>query len=428
MALRVPGWSLVVLLSFAFSQQAFSQNRAPVISGTPPTTAVARTTYHFLPSGHDPDGNRLKWSIRNKPSWAAFSSTTGRLTGAPGISHVGTASNIVISVSDGRLTASLPAFSITISRSGSVSDDSSTSVAGGTSDSAGSTSPDSRTSSGNQPPVISGSPPTTVVARSTYHFLPTASDPEGQRLKYSINRKPSWASFSSSTGRLTGAPGISHVGTISNLVISVSDGRLTTSLPAFSITVTRTATQPPSGSNRTPVVAGTPSQTATVGTAYSFTPTGSDPDGDAITWSIAGKPGAASFNVSTGRLSWTPTSTGYFPNIVITATDSRGASASLPAFTITVGPTPVAGSAALSWQPPTQYTNGTSLPASGLSAFRIYRGTSASSLTRIAEVDARTTNFSVPNLARGTHYFAVTAVTTTGVESALSAIGSKTIP
>src|SRR5690606_31186560 len=68
------------------------------------------------------------------------------------------------------------------------------------------------------------------------------------------------------------------------------------------------------------------------------------------------------------------------------------------------------------------------LPASSITAYRIYRGSSAGSLGRIAEVDGRTTQFNVQNLPRGTHYFAVTAVTTAGAESAFSAIRSKTIP
>jgi hypothetical protein len=37
-------------------------------------------------------------------------------------------------------------------------------------------------------------------------------------------------------------------------------------------------------------------------------------------------------------------------------------------------------------------------------------------------------SFTVQALASGTHYFAVTAVTVGGTESALSSVGSKTIP
>lgn len=88
-----------------------------------------------------------------------------------------------------------------------------------------------------QPPTISGTPATSVTVGSTYRFQPTASDPNGDRLTYSISNRPSWASFNTSTGLLTGQPTLAHVGTYSNIVISVSDGRSTVRLPAFSISV-----------------------------------------------------------------------------------------------------------------------------------------------------------------------------------------------
>ncbi len=274
----------------------------------------------------------------------------------------------------------------------------------------------------NQPPRISGTPATTVQAGTSYVFQPRAYDPERRRLTFSITNKPSWARFSSYSGRLYGTPGTGHAGTTSNIVIRVSDGRLSAALPAFSITVTNGST-----ANRAPVVSGTPTTTATVGLAWSFRPTASDPDGDAISWSIANKPSGASFSTTSGQLSWTPTATGTWSGILISATDSKGATASLPTFAVTVSSPATAGSATLGWQAPVEYTDGSPLAASSLAAFRIYRGTSASSLTRIAEVDGRATSFVVQNLAAGTHYFAVTAVTTTGAESARSAVGSKTI-
>jgi hypothetical protein len=274
----------------------------------------------------------------------------------------------------------------------------------------------------NRPPTISGSPPTSVVAGSAYAFTPSASDPDRRtRLRFSITNMPAWAYFDSRTGRLAGTPAAAHAGTTSGIVIRVSDGRLSTALPAFSITVTGSA-------NRPPVVSGTPPVSVVAGTPYSFTPSGSDPDGDALTWSITSKPQPANFNVSTGRLSWTPSAPGTWSGIIITATDSRGASASLPAFSIVVQPASAGGTATLSWQAPTHYTDGTALPATEPGAYRIYRGTSPGALSRVAEVDGRTMTLTVQQLPAGTHYFAVTAVTTTGAESALSAIGSKNIP
>lgn len=87
------------------------------ISGTPGTTATVGSAYSFTPStggGHTPK----TFSIVNQPAWAAFSTSTGQLTGTP--TGVETDSGIVISVTDADgLTAALPSFTITVSAAGS---------------------------------------------------------------------------------------------------------------------------------------------------------------------------------------------------------------------------------------------------------------------------------------------------------------------
>jgi hypothetical protein len=90
------------------------RNKAPSISGTPVAQVVSGATYAFVPSAADPNGDPLTFSIANKPAWAAFSSGSGLLTGTPATTQVGTTAGIVISVSDGRATTSLPAFSIQV--------------------------------------------------------------------------------------------------------------------------------------------------------------------------------------------------------------------------------------------------------------------------------------------------------------------------
>jgi hypothetical protein len=59
-------------------------NRAPVISGTPGTTAImVGEPWEFTPGASDPDGDPLVFSITNRPSWATFDPQTGRLAGIP---------------------------------------------------------------------------------------------------------------------------------------------------------------------------------------------------------------------------------------------------------------------------------------------------------------------------------------------------------
>ena len=89
-------------------------------------------------------------------------------------------------------------------------------------------------------------------------------------------------------------------------------------------------------------------------------------------------------------------------------------------------PPPTSGNATLSWQAPTTDTNGA--PLTDLAGYRIYYGTSATDLSdtiQLTSVGLQT--YVIQNLASGTWYFAVTAVASTGVESTLSVVVSKTI-
>ncbi|GAA4503806.1 Ig-like domain-containing protein [Pseudaeromonas paramecii] len=89
-------------------------NTAPQIGGTPSGSVQQGANYRFAPSASDSDGDSLTFSIQNLPAWASFDPATGVLSGVPGNDAVGTSSNIVISVSDGAASRSLPAFSITV--------------------------------------------------------------------------------------------------------------------------------------------------------------------------------------------------------------------------------------------------------------------------------------------------------------------------
>jgi hypothetical protein len=107
----------------------------------------------------------------------------------------------------------------------------------------------------NSAPIISGPPLTAIAGGSGYVFLPIASDQDGDTLTFSIQNKPTWATFNVTSGMLSGAPDMSDSSIFNNIIISVSDGVAVTALPAFSISVgagnTVTA---PSPSPRTPTM------------------------------------------------------------------------------------------------------------------------------------------------------------------------------
>ena len=370
-------------------------NVPPTIVGTPATTATVGQPYTFQPVGDDANNDTLTYSIQNRPSWATFTPATGRLAGTPISANVGTTNNIVITVSDGQSTASLPPFNLTVS-----------------------TTP--TTPPANRPPTITGSPTTMIAAGTPYTFQPVGSDPDGNTLTYSIQNRPSWLNFSTTTGRLTGTPGAANVGTSARITISVSDGTAQASLPSFTIQVTQQA-------NRPPTISGSPAPAVNAGSNYSFQPSASDPDGNALTFSITNRPAWANFNPSTGALTGTPTAAnvGSYSNITISVSDGQ-AMVSLPAFSINV--TQVSnGSAQLNWTPPTQNTDGSTL--TNLASYRVLYGTDQNNLDQNIQVNnAGATSYTVTNLSAGTWHFGVVAVTVDGIESAISNIGSKTVP
>jgi hypothetical protein len=193
------------------STEPSTTNNPPEISGTPGTSVAEGASYSFVPTASDPDGDSLSFGIVNRPAWASFNSATGALSGTPGYSDAGSYDNIQITVTDGSASASLSAFSITVSNV-------------------------------NQSPSITGTPPASVEEGSSYSFVPTASDPDGDSLSFSITNLPVWASFDTTTGQLIGTPGTADVGVYENIVIAASDGTATASLDPVSIAVTETAT------------------------------------------------------------------------------------------------------------------------------------------------------------------------------------------
>lgn len=83
-------------------------------------------------------------------------------------------------------------------------------------------------------------------------------------------------------------------------------------------------------------------------------------------------------------------------------------------------PPTISGSARLSWTAPTTNIDGSAL--TDLAGFRIYYGASANTLKLTIDVpDAGAQGYTVNSLAPGTYYFSVTAYSSAGYESDLSA-------
>lgn len=218
-SLKLVLWS-VLLLPFAAHAADYLY-----IGGDPAPKVNAPGNYSFQPWLSVPASSRSKvvFSIKNRPGWASFNTANGTLSGAVSAKVVGAYSNITIYASDGLTKTQMQTFSITV-----------------TGTSGGDTTPPT-----TSPPKISGSPATSATVGTAYSFVPAASDSNGYKLTFSIKNAPAWAVFDATTGRLSGTPATTAVGTTSNILISASDGKASASLPAFSITVNNKATTPP---------------------------------------------------------------------------------------------------------------------------------------------------------------------------------------
>ena len=280
-------------------------------------------------------------------------------------------------------------------------------------------------------PSITGRPATTVTAAHYFAFQPSAANPGGKTLTFSIANKPAWAQFDSRTGRLYGTPLPQfNVGTFANIVISASDGGARASLAPFAVTVLPLPNIPPK-------LAGTAPAGVVAGHPYSFQPSATDPNGLRIAFTIANAPAWARFNTATGLLAGTPTAgnVGTYSNIVITAYDGY-AKAVLPAFKILVSAasSPIepsspeqgaTGSVTLSWTPPTRNTDGSVL--TNLQGYHIYYGTTPEELRSTLTIsNPGVTRYVMSNLlqARATWYFAMTAYDRNGRESDRTEVAS----
>lgn len=181
---------------------------------------------------------------------------------------------------------------------------------------------------------------------------------------------------------------------------------------------------PPPPANSAPVISGAPLTAVDAGAAYAFTPTASDPDGNALSFSVQNKPDWAAFSIATGALTGTPSmaQAGTYSGITISVSDGK-ASAALAPFSIVVTSR---GTATLNWTLPSLNTDGTAL--SDLAGVRIYYGSDPNALNQSTQqANPALTSYTVTNLAPGTWYFALTVYTTGGAESAQTGAVNATV-
>jgi len=155
----------------------------------------------------------------------------------------------------------------------------------------------------------------------TLTFEINATDPDGEPITYSVQSMPSGATFSNQTFSWT--PTYNQAGSYQVRFIA-SDGNSNDS-ETITITVNNV--------NRAPVLGPIGNQSVNENALLSFSVSATDPDGQAITYSVSGLPAGAIFTSQT--FTWTPSydQAGAYP---VTFTSDDGQAQDSQAITITV--------------------------------------------------------------------------------------------
>ena len=145
-------------------------------------------------------------------------------------------------------------------------------------------------------------------------------DPDGDALTFVVTAQPAHGTLSGDGASLTYTPAPNYNGPDS-FVYTASDGALTSEAATVSLVVTPVADPP--------VLASVGDQTVAEGALLMFTLTGSDPDGDTLTYGSSALPAGASLDASSGVFNWTPDfeQAGSY-TVTFTVADPSGLSAS----------------------------------------------------------------------------------------------------
>jgi hypothetical protein len=267
-------------------------NDPPEFTSTPDTSATQDAPYSYTVITEDVDtGSTVTLEGTTIPSWLTFNTTTRVLSGTPGNSDVGN-NSVVITASDGTVDETQE-FTIIVDNV-------------------------------NDPPTFTSTPVTSATQGQVYSYTVITNDIDGDTVTLTGTTIPSWLSWTTATGELTGTPGNSDVGD-HQVFITADDGTVDVT-QEFTITVANV--------NDPPTFTSTPDTSATQDAPYSYTVTTDDIDtGSTVT--LTGTTIPNWLSLISGVLSGTPLNANVGDNsVVITAND--GTVDVTQEFTITV--------------------------------------------------------------------------------------------
>ncbi|MBL8339841.1 MAG: tandem-95 repeat protein [Rubrivivax sp.] len=182
-------------------------------------------------------------------------------------------------------------------------------------------------SGGNVAPQITSTPVTTARVGVAYAYRVTASDANGDTLRYSLTRAPSGMTINATSGQIAWTPTSAQTGNRS-VTVRVADPAGLAATQSFTIAV--------SSGNVAPQITSTPVTAAAVGLAYAYTVTATDANGDTLSYSLTQAPAGMSIHSASGQIAWTPGSAQAGNHAVTARVADPGGLAATQSFTVSV--------------------------------------------------------------------------------------------
>jgi hypothetical protein len=262
-------------------------NRAPVVTSPGDQVSDESDVVSQSVFGSDPDGDSLTWEATGLPPGLSIDPVSGRITGT--INYEAAAQSphtVILTVTDD----GVPRLDDSVTFTWRVVDT-------------------------NRAPVVTSPGDQSDAEGDVVSLALTASDPDDDRLIWGAAGLPAGIAIDPATGIVSGAPSYAAAAASPYrvTVTATDDGvpRLDDSV-TFTWTVTDT--------NRAPVVTRPADRTDRLDQVVRLALVGSDPDGDAITWSATGLPLGISLNAVSGVIEGTTALVGTF-TVTVTATD-----------------------------------------------------------------------------------------------------------
>ncbi|HUF76768.1 MAG TPA: putative Ig domain-containing protein, partial [Longimicrobiales bacterium] len=181
----------------------------------------------------------------------------------------------------------------------------------------------------DRPPYFESAPQVKAVVGQPYRYVPIATDPDLDPVVLALERGPAGMTLGAS-GTLSWTPGPGDVGAHDVALVAMAAGASATQ--GWTLTVSETSP------NRPPFFTTAPVTSTAVGSSYLYDADASDPEGDAIAYSLLEGPSGMVAGAGDGRVTWAFAAPGEH-RVSLRAVDGEGGEA-VQSFLLAVGTLP----------------------------------------------------------------------------------------